>query len=97
MEPSTTTKCNTLAIVLPSGVGISEFSLRVVEVWRQLDLTVTWPIPLCDIAIMYQKWLTVEGAPKMEQYQPKMGQYQPKYIVFENSLKAYREHCMGKI
>lgn len=90
MEPGSTTKCLTVAIMLPSGVGAGQFSLRVLEGGRQLEIIVNWPAPLVDLSMMHRKWLTAAGPEKIESYHPKL-------TGFENALKAYREHCKDDV
>lgn len=43
---------------LPSGVNTGDFTTRVREEGAELDLTVKWPIPLNDVEMLHQKWLT---------------------------------------
>lgn len=89
-EPGTTTRMITVAIILPSGIGPGDFSLRVVEGGRELELTVQWPNPLTDLDTMHKKWLLSNGLDHMERYHP-------KYLGFEAALKHFREHSTDKI
>lgn len=82
-EPRTTTKCITLAIVLPSGVGSGKFSCRVVDGGEYVELTVMWPNPLIDIETMHRKWIQADS-------QTDFKLYHPKVIGFQNALKQLR-------
>jgi len=56
-EPGTKTKRLTVAIVLPSGVNKSDFTIQVLDAGLLLQLTVKWPVPLVDLELLHQKWL----------------------------------------
>lgn len=88
-EPGTTTKCVSGAIVLLSGVNAGDFTTRVREGGKELELTVNWPITLNDVELLHRKWLTsAEG---------RMEKYHPKYLGFENALKSLRERITDRV
>lgn len=89
-EPTTTTNCVTLAIVLPSGTGCGNFSCRVVDGGEYVELTVGWPSPLINIETMHRKWLQVDS-------QDDFKLYHPKVIGFQNALKTMRMRSSDKI
>jgi len=90
VEPGTTTKMVSVAIVLPSGVGAGDFSVRVVDSGQFLELTVQWPAALVDIEVMHRKWLRMIGNGGFQKYHP-------KYLGFEAALKKLRERNSDKV
>lgn len=70
-EPGATTKCLNVAVLLPSGVGPGELSVRVVNGGFELHVTVTWPNHLADFHMLHRKWLTSMGHDKIEIHHPK--------------------------
>lgn len=90
IEPGSTTRCVSVAILLPSGIDAGHFAVRVAEGGRQLEVTVEWPNALSNLELLHRKWLTAEGGDKMETYHP-------KYLGFENALKAHRERCVDTV
>jgi len=56
-EPGKKTKRLTIAIVLPSGVNRSDFTLQILEGGMSLQISVKWPSPLVDLELLHQKWL----------------------------------------
>lgn len=89
-EPGSTTRCVSVAVLLPSGIDAGHFAVRVAEGGRQLDVNVQWPSALSNLEQLHRKWLTAEGSDKMEMYHP-------KYLGFENALKAHRERCVDTV
>lgn len=84
-EPATMTRRISVAILLPSGVGSGDFTLRVVDGGEFLELTVCWPPTLIDLEIMHKKWLRPDAPGGFQTYHPKL-------IGFESALKAMRSH-----
>lgn len=89
-EPGTTNNRISLAILLPSGVTVGNFSYRVLEGGREFELTVRWPDPMVDLDMMHKKWLTEDGPGRMEKYHP-------KYIGFEHALKVFRSRSSDRV
>ena len=83
VERETTKKRITVAIVLPSGVGTGNFSLRILENGMSIELKVVWPNPLANLNIMYRKWPSDPTDP--------IKKYHPKMIEFESSLNELRD------
>lgn len=89
-EPGTTTKCVTVAVVLPSGIEPGKFSVRVMEGGTELHVTVVWPNPLADVHTMHRKWLHSDGPDKLEVYHP-------RFVGFDNFLKSLRARSTDNI
>lgn len=85
VEPGTTNRMVSVAIVLPSGVGPEDFSVRVVEGGRELELKVEWPVPLVNLEMLHKKWTDSNKPDRMEKYHP-------KFLGFEACLKKFRQH-----
>lgn len=85
VEPGTKTRCLSLAIFLPCGVGSGDFSVHVVDGGLEIELCVTWPRGLRDLKSMHKKWLNGLGPTRLEFYLP-------KFIELETVLKSYRSH-----
>lgn len=83
IEPRSTTKGFSVAILLPSGVGPGGYSTRVREGGRELELTVRCPRPISSVHRLHRVWLRADSD-AMESYLPKM-------MGFENFLKGLRE------
>ena len=81
-EEKTMIKRVTVAIVLPSGVGRGQFSIRVAEGGRHLELMVRWPRPLINISLMHKKFLISTG----ETYTD----YHPEFLGFMDALRKLR-------
>lgn len=90
VEPGTTTRRLTVAILLPSGVYPGHFSVRVADGGCILNVTVTWPSPLVDLTHLHRKWLQSKGPERMEMYHPKM-------IGFEKFLKSCRSRNVDSV
>ena len=88
-EKLTMIKRLTVAIILPSGVGSGQFSLRVGEGGRHLELMIRWPKPLIDIYKMHKKWLTNER----QNYKD----YHPEFTGFVEALRNYRARSVDWI
>ena len=56
-QPHTLRKCITISIILPCGIGVGDFLLRVIEDGDVLELVVDGPYPLLDIRKMHAKLL----------------------------------------
>lgn len=82
-EPVTKTKMVSVAIVLPPDVGAVEFSLRVMEGARELQLTIQWPTALINLQMLHKKWIESLGPNRMEEYYPTI-------LGFEGLLKKFR-------
>lgn len=54
-EPRTTNDRISLAINLPSGVDVGDFSYRVVEGGREFEISVIWPKPLVDPTVLHKQ------------------------------------------
>lgn len=83
VEPSTTNRRLTIAIVLPSGTGAGDWSAHVADGEYFYDVEVYWPEEFSDVKLLHGKWLHRKGADRLEPYHPKM-------IGFESALKALR-------
>jgi len=92
-EPGTKTKRLTLALVLPSGVNKSDFTLQVLEGGLTLELTVQWPAPLIDLNLLHQKWL--REAKKDEDCPFTM--FHPKVLSLEDALKKKRKRAADSV
>jgi len=92
-EPGTKTKRLTVAIVLPSGVNKSDFTIQVLDAGLLLQLTVKWPVPLVDLELLHQKWLRPVDK---ESVQP-FTMYHPKVLAFENALKTKRQRAADDV
>ncbi|MEM6687231.1 MAG: hypothetical protein AAF617_15725 [Bacteroidota bacterium] len=84
-EPVTTTKRVTVAIILPSGVGVGAFKVRVIEEGDVLELTVNWPKPLVDIEFMHRKWMSQDEGKLVTSVSPKL-------LGFEKTLRQMRNN-----
>jgi len=85
-EPETKTKRLTVALVLPSGVNRSDFTLQVLEDGLSLQLTVQWPAPLVNLKLLHQKWLR----PVEKDSDPLFTMFHPKVLALEDALKKKR-------
>lgn len=83
IDPSIKSKCVSVAILLPSGVGPGGYSTRVREGGRELELTVRWPSPMNSVHHLHRVWLRADS--------DAMEVYHPKVLGFDNSLKGLRE------
>ena len=81
-EPVTTLQRVSMAIILPSGVEPQKVTVRVIEVGKQIELTVQWPQWLVRVDRMHRKWLTKEDK--------KLEHYHPEILGFEKALKEHR-------
>lgn len=68
-EPSITTKCVLVVLLLPSGVGAGDYSTRVREGERELEVHVKWTLPFCNIEMLCCKWQRSEED-RLESYHP---------------------------
>lgn len=89
VEPLTTTKRLSLAIVLPSGIGPGQLSVRVAEGGQWVELTVAWPDQLVKPEVMHKKWLDPTSTERFESCHPKC-------IGFENALKKLRARSLDQ-
>jgi len=80
------TKRLTIALVLPSGVNKSDFTLQVLEGGVLLQLTVKWPEPLVDLNLLHQKWLR----PVEKDDNTLFTMFHPKVLALEDALKKKR-------
>lgn len=89
-EALTTTPMISVAIILPSGVGVGDFMLRVIEDGDVLELTVKWPAPMVDIELMHVKWLKngEDGKP----ISTDITRHHPKILGFQKKLRMVRQH-----
>lgn len=78
-----TTKCVSAAVLLPSEVAAGDYSIRVRERRRELKVHVIWPLLLCNVEMLYRKWLQLEDN--------RFENYHRKLFGFENALKGHRE------
>ena len=90
VEPDTTTKRITVAVILPSGVGKSDFKVRVPEGGMCVELYFTWPNALVDVATMHRKWLRTEVSDRFERYHPKC-------VGFDEFFKELRSTTLDEI
>lgn len=90
IEPGTTTKRLTVAILLPSGVLSGQFAVRVADDGCALEISITWPNPMVELKMLHRKWLQADGSDRIEVYHPKL-------IGFERFLKSYRTRSTDKI
>lgn len=90
VEPNTTRKCVSVAILLPSGVGPGNFSVRVIEGGRELEVCIRWPEAFSDLEVLHKKWIRSQESDHIEVYHPKL-------IGFENCLKQLREKSSHSI
>lgn len=88
-EPGTTAKRLAVAILLPSGVGAGDFTVRVIEDGDVLEISVDWPKPLVEISFMHKKWLLMDDS--------RFTDFHPKYLGFEVSLRGLRENINDKV
>lgn len=91
LEPETTTKMLSGAIILPSGVGKNDFTVRIIEDGTYLELSMLWPKPLQEPKRLLRNWLRVD--PAEDRIQP----YHPEGIDFESALKDLRENVLYTI
>lgn len=71
-DPYSTTKCVSVEILLPSGVGTSDYSTIVREIGRKLEVSITWPEALNFVLTNHLKCLGVAEYKGMETYYPKI-------------------------
>lgn len=83
-EPGTMTKCLSVAILLPSGIGEGDFAWRVIGEGHVLEISVIWPPPLQQPEIMHKKWLNKDNREGFEMYHPKV-------VGFQLALKQLRK------
>lgn len=81
--PTTTKKCVSAAVLLPSEVATGDYSIRVHERRRELEVHVKWPLLLYNVEMLYRKWLQLE--------ENRFESYHRKLLGFKNALKVYRE------
>lgn len=60
-EPGTTQIQISVCINIPSGVGLNDVIIRVVEGSRVHQVTVQWPHPMYYLAILHRQWLSGSG------------------------------------
>lgn len=84
-KPGTTTCRITIAIVLPTGIGPGNFSTKILEGERILELNVKWPQCLTNLDMLHRNWLCSSGPDHIEKYHP-------KYLSFGCALKTFREY-----
>lgn len=97
-EPGTTTKRITVAIVLPSGVGKGDFSVRATEDGKWVELTVVWPNPLIDLDTLHRKWLwQSSGLSQAVRAGERFERYHSKCVGFEASLKELQDRVSETI
>ena len=65
MEPKTTTRRVTVVVLLPTGIGSGDFSVRITEDGKCLEVCVVWPDSLINIETLHRKWLTSTGDEKL--------------------------------
>lgn len=65
VELGTTTRMLIVAILLPSGITLSQFSVRIGEYGCKLNVVVTWLKFLVHLKHLYQKWLLSKGSDRM--------------------------------
>lgn len=91
VEPGSTTRMVTVAMVLPTGVGKGQFDVKVLDGGREVELKVMLPEPLSNLRMLHRKWVeTAKDGSKMQMYHPKV-------LGFEASLKQFRKHSNEKI
>lgn len=56
-EPGTTVRYITVAIILSPGVEKGDFSVKIIEKGKVLELKVDWPDHLIGIRFMHRKWI----------------------------------------
>ena len=82
-ERESTTERLSVAIVLPSGVGPREFSLRTTDCEEYIELTVSWPGALGGPSVMDRRWMNSNDDDKMLEDHSKLG-------GFVKALKSLR-------
>lgn len=70
--PGTPTRRLTVAILLPSGISIGQFSTCILEDGNTLFMAVNWPDLLVDLKHLHRKWLLSEGSDRIDMYHPKL-------------------------
>lgn len=70
-EHCTPTKCLSLAVLLPPGVGFNNLTTQVMEGGCHLEFTVRWHLCISDVTIPLQNWLSPRKGDHIEWYHPK--------------------------
>lgn len=83
VEPGTTIRKLTVAILLRSGIQPDMFSVRVSEESCFLELTVAWTDPLANLRHLHWRWLTSKGSDRIKLYHTNL-------IGFKQILKRCR-------
>ena len=82
-ESLTTRQCLSIAILFPSGVN-ENFKLQITENGLCLQIEVTWPYSLTDVAELHSLWLVMERHRGVTEEHPKLG-------GFETAMRLLRE------
>lgn len=90
VEPSTTTRRLTVAILLLSGVGRGKFSIRVSADGSALESTIIETEPLISICILHHKWLQSTSDDLIEACHPKL-------TGFERHLETFRSRNIDSV
>lgn len=83
IDPSRTTRCVSVAILLPPGVAPGGYSIRVREDEREMELTMRWSSPINCVYHLYRVRLRAES--------DAIECYHPMLLGFENFLEGLRE------
>ena len=90
VEPDTTTRRITVAVILPSGVQKRDFKIRVPEGGMRVEIYFTWPNPLGDVGVMHRKWLKANNGDRFERYHPKC-------VGFDEFFRELRDSTSDEI
>lgn len=90
VEPETTTKRLTVAILLLSDVLSGEFFLHAAEDGCGLDVTMSWPEPLINLKVLNRIWLQSDRFDRIEKYYPKL-------IGFKQILTSHRARSSDNV
>lgn len=72
LAPKKTTRCIFLAVLLTTDIGCEDFSVRIIEDGKHMELFVVWPENVINIELLHRKWLQAEGEQKLEPHHSKL-------------------------
>lgn len=82
-KPGATARRASLAVLLPSGVGAGDFTVRVVDDGEFAEFTALWPAALMTLEVLHKKWLGKRGGEGFEEHHTKR-------VGLENALNKLR-------
>lgn len=92
VQPGTTTRRLTVAILLPSGITTGKLFVQVQEDENHLQFTVRWPKPLLNLKHLHRKLLSFKSSDRIERYYSKMTGSKQFLKSFWNAYDGWYGH-----